>query len=226
VTQPAPAHPAATVVLLRDAGTGPEVLLLRRSSRLDFHGGAWVFPGGRIDADDLVRAEGVAAEAARLAAVREVQEEASLQVDPAELVAVSRWVTPVVRPKRFDTYFYAAALESVAEVQVDGGEICDHRWVAPRAALDARAAGEIELPPPTFVTLVGLMAYESIAETLTSLAQQPTEEYRPRVHRVPDGLCSLYQGDAGYDSGEVELPGSRHRLWMLASGWRYQRESS
>ncbi len=50
------AAPAATVVLLRDGETGLEVLLARRSSKLAFHGGAWVFPGGRIDPDDYADA--------------------------------------------------------------------------------------------------------------------------------------------------------------------------
>jgi 8-oxo-dGTP pyrophosphatase MutT (NUDIX family) len=46
--------PAATVVLLRDGPEGPETLLLRRNSKLVFAGGHWVFPGGRLDAADLV----------------------------------------------------------------------------------------------------------------------------------------------------------------------------
>lgn len=44
--------PSATVILLRDAGDSLETLLLRRNSQLAFHGGAWVFPGGRIDPED------------------------------------------------------------------------------------------------------------------------------------------------------------------------------
>jgi 8-oxo-dGTP pyrophosphatase MutT (NUDIX family) len=47
-----PAIPAATVVLLRDAAGGLETLMLRRNSKLAFAGGAWVFPGGRIDPED------------------------------------------------------------------------------------------------------------------------------------------------------------------------------
>jgi 8-oxo-dGTP pyrophosphatase MutT (NUDIX family) len=43
---------AATVVLIRDASEGIEVLLARRNSKIYFAGGAWVFPGGRIDAED------------------------------------------------------------------------------------------------------------------------------------------------------------------------------
>jgi recombination protein RecT len=50
--QPAPARPAATAVLVRDGGGGPEVLLLRRHRASGFVPGAWVFPGGRVDAAD------------------------------------------------------------------------------------------------------------------------------------------------------------------------------
>lgn len=44
---------AATLVLLRDSASGPEVLLTRRPAGLRFMGGATVFPGGSIDAADL-----------------------------------------------------------------------------------------------------------------------------------------------------------------------------
>ena len=46
------ARPAATVVLLREGPGGPEVLLLRRNRATGFVPGAWVFPGGGVDAAD------------------------------------------------------------------------------------------------------------------------------------------------------------------------------
>lgn len=49
---PPPARPAATLVVVRDAAVGIEVLLLRRAERGDHTGGAWVFPGGIVDASD------------------------------------------------------------------------------------------------------------------------------------------------------------------------------
>lgn len=49
---PVEPRPASTVVLLRDAGGGVEVLLLRRHRRSGFAAGAWVFPGGVVDARD------------------------------------------------------------------------------------------------------------------------------------------------------------------------------
>ena len=43
---------AATVVLLRDAPSGLEVFLMKRHTRSDVLGGAYVFPGGKVDAAD------------------------------------------------------------------------------------------------------------------------------------------------------------------------------
>ena len=48
-------HPAATVMLLRDAaGGGVEVLMVRRHANSVFAAGMWVFPGGRVDDGDAL----------------------------------------------------------------------------------------------------------------------------------------------------------------------------
>ena len=73
--------PAATLVLMREAGGGPpELLMTERTGRMAFAAGALVFPGGRIDADDHATAEtySVADAAARIAAIRETIEETGL----------------------------------------------------------------------------------------------------------------------------------------------------
>jgi len=49
---PVPPRPAATIALLRDGNAGLEVLLLRRNRSAGFVPGAYVFPGGRVDASD------------------------------------------------------------------------------------------------------------------------------------------------------------------------------
>ena len=56
MTAPVP-RPAATVVLVRDGGDGPEVFMLQRTKGAVFLAGAYVFPGGALDAAD--RASGV-----------------------------------------------------------------------------------------------------------------------------------------------------------------------
>jgi len=48
----AAARPAATLILLRDAADGLEVLMLKRHGQSDVLGGAFVFPGGKVDDDD------------------------------------------------------------------------------------------------------------------------------------------------------------------------------
>ena len=48
-----PLRDAATVVLTRDGPTGLELYLLKRPAGSGFMGGAWVFPGGKVDSADL-----------------------------------------------------------------------------------------------------------------------------------------------------------------------------
>jgi len=50
--EPVEPRPAATTALLRDGDAGLEVLLLQRQPRSGFVPGAYVFPGGRVDAAD------------------------------------------------------------------------------------------------------------------------------------------------------------------------------
>src|SRR6266850_932934 len=119
--------PAATVVLVRDGAGGLEVLLAKRSSKLAFHGGAWVFPGGRIDPDDYAGDPDNLEAAAKRAAAREAKEEAGVDVDADALVHLSNWTTPEISPKRFATWFFAGPVAGGNEV-ADGGETEALQW--------------------------------------------------------------------------------------------------
>ena len=73
--------PAASVLLVRDGRTGIEVFMLRRHLNSDFVGGAYVFPGGKVDDRDHEMPESTAADdidAYEVAAVRETFEEAGV----------------------------------------------------------------------------------------------------------------------------------------------------
>ena len=77
------AIPAATLIVVRERTDGPpELLMVERAQDMAFAGGAWVFPGGRIDQADEELAESFGTEdaAARVAAIREVVEEAAVPV--------------------------------------------------------------------------------------------------------------------------------------------------
>ncbi|MDD9938232.1 MAG: NUDIX hydrolase [Myxococcales bacterium] len=216
-------RPAATVVLLRERSAGMEVLLLRRNSKLVFYGGAWVFPGGRIDAAD--HGGDGDDQAARRAGVRELQEEAGLTLPPEALVHFAQWITPPGRPRRFDTWYFAAVAPG-GSVRVDDGEVDAHRWMRPADALDARAAGRIELPPPTFVTLTTLREHERAGTALAALAATRPTHFEPRPLPIEGGTLYLYAGDAGYAERRPETPGARHRMTAVEDGWHYVREGS
>ena len=215
------AIPAATVILLRDTADGLETLMLRRNSKLAF-GGMWVFPGGRVD--DADHADALDAyDAARRAAVREAMEESNLAVVLDDLVPLSHWTPPAQTPKRFATWFFVAPAPDGA-VTIDDGEIHDHMWVSPAAALAQRDAGEIELAPPTFVTLHALARTASVADTLAAAAGREPDVFITRVAMTDAGLVTLWAGDAGYESGDAAAIGPRHRLLMADTGWRYERD--
>ena len=222
-----PLIPAATVVVLRDhPDGGVEALMLRRNTKLDFAGGMWVFPGGRVDDVDRTGLAPVDAEgAARRAAVREAEEEAGLTVPPDALVWFAHWTPPPISPKRFGTHFFATTAPTDDPViTIDGGEIHDHAWMRPLDALARRDAHEIELSPPTWITLEELARHPSVSGALSAFRSRPPEHFATRI--VVDGarVLAVYDGDAAYDGGDLDAVGGRHRLWMAEDGWRYERD--
>lgn len=218
-------HPSSTVVILRDGRTSLEVLLLERARRRGAGEGPgpWVFPGGKVEPGDEAH-EGDEAPGVRRAAVRETREEAGLQLSPDTLVPISRWITPEVSPRRFDTWFYAAGAPEGARVAVDGREIMGHRWIEAEAALAAHAEGVVRLAPPTFVTVHWLRGHRRVADALDALGRRPFLTFRPRLCPIEGGVVMLYPGDAGYEAGDPGRPGARHRVYSGPSGFEYLRE--
>jgi 8-oxo-dGTP pyrophosphatase MutT (NUDIX family) len=96
----------------------------------------------------------------------------------------ARWVTPEASPRRFDTWFFAAALppgqtaalEAAGERQ-DHGESDQGTWLRSAAALESARAGEITLLPPTAVTLGELARYDSVTDVLA--------QHRTMTMRMP-----------------------------------------
>ena len=213
-----PAVPAATVVVLRDTESGPQTLMLRKNSRIAF-GGMWVFPGGRIDAEDY-SADGDVVAAARTAAVREAAEEAQVSLDPTALVLFAHWIPPPIAPKRFATWFFAGRVTDSHAV-IDDGEIVDMAWITPAGCLERHHDGEIELVPPTWVTLHTLRGFASVGDALAALAARPPRHHATKVARGGAAPTVLWHGDAGYETGDATVAGGRHRLVMATSGYAY-----
>ena len=189
-------RPAATVILLRGGGDGLEVLLVKRNPAQRFMGGAWVFPGGAVDA-----AEGDDDAAHRRAAVREVAEEAGLALtDPDALVTFSRWITPEAVRIRFDTLFFLARAPGDAEPEPDGSETVDLGWFTPQGALEAHARDEILLVFPTIKTLEQLAGFDSADELLDWAGGREVTAVVPRVVREGETARLLLPGEPGYDA--------------------------
>jgi 8-oxo-dGTP pyrophosphatase MutT (NUDIX family) len=223
-----PVFEAATVVLLRDAADGVECLMLRKTQGQSF-GGLWVFPGGRVEDVD-----GTGYDGARRAAVREAEEESGLLIEADTLVPLAHWSPPPQAPKRFNTWFFVAPMpDGASEVVVDGSEINDHVWTTPAAVLEAQTRGELELLPPTWVSLNALTGHPDVAAAVAAVAASPTDMFLTHMVNLGGGvLLSLWEPDVAYPStiggevGPLDAPGPRHRLYMDPAGWRYERSAN
>jgi 8-oxo-dGTP pyrophosphatase MutT (NUDIX family) len=189
VTEP---RQAASIIVLRDSPAGPEVLLVRRNPAQRFMGGAWVFPGGALHAEDADHAA---------AAVRELREEAGIPLPPdAEVVQWSRWITPEEVKVRFDTWFFVAAAPPEAEATPDGGECVEARWLRPAAALEAFRRDELMLVFPTIKHLEALARFGSVDEALEKARTREVVPVQPRVVVRGDAAEIVLPGEPGYDA--------------------------
>ncbi|MDQ3588296.1 MAG: NUDIX hydrolase [Actinomycetota bacterium] len=182
---------AASVILLRDAPGGPEVLLVQRNPEQRLMGGAWVFPGGSLsegDSDELATAR------------RELSEEAGVGLpEHIELVRWSRWITPAQVEVRFDTHFFVARAAEGTEPEVDGAECVDFRWLRPRDALDAGTSQELTLLFPTIKHLEQLAEHDSVEEALQAAHERKVLPVEPRLVLEGGVAQVLMPGEAGYD---------------------------
>ncbi|MDE3070363.1 MAG: NUDIX hydrolase [Acidobacteriota bacterium] len=197
---PTAPRPAAAAIVLREGGSAPEALLVRRNPQARFMGGVWVFPGGALKPSDGAEAQGAPGESHREAAMRELREEAGVALPTSGcLVGFARWITPAQVRTRFDTHFYLAELPAGQTPEVDGQECVELRWLTAQAALAASASGELALVFPTIRQLEALAGFGSVAALLDHFRERPVETVEPRV-LVEDGSARIVlPGEAGYD---------------------------
>jgi len=230
MSSPAPARPASTVLLLRDGPGGLEVFMVVRHAATHFAGGALVFPGGSVDAADLVLAGGDEAGAFRVAAVRETWEECGVLLampgapppaegdfaamlaarglvpDVAGLAHFAHWITPVPVPKRFDTHFFLAAAPDGQDALHDGQEAVDSVWIRPQDALGAAEDGSRKIVFPTRMNLEKLARHATIAEAFAAAHATPVVTVLPEMRMTEAGRVLRIPAAAGY-GGEEFLAG-------------------
>ncbi|HKO37558.1 MAG TPA: NUDIX hydrolase [Solirubrobacterales bacterium] len=195
---PSTPRPAASIVLLRRGGKHSqralEVLLLKRSEEARFMPGVWVFPGGSLDEADGAEEAGL-----RACALRELAEEAGIELEAGEeLVPFTRWITPELIATRFDAWFFLALAPAHTPPRPDGVETTEARWFQPTAALEAQKAGEIVLSFPTQRQLRWLAEFRTSDEAMAAYRERTLEPILPRV--VEDGaeVRVVLPGEPGY----------------------------
>ena len=210
---------AATVVLYRpdqSSRCGFHVFMVRRSLKSRFMPGAYVFPGGAVDAADrgpvaalrVALDEQVVSQRFRQqldvttalallhAGLRELAEETGLLLPNGQgITPFAHWITPRSEPRRFDTWFLAAPLPDGAVPSHDDHEVHDSRWVDPGRVIDDYGDGDILLAPPTFHTLWDLSRFGSLDRFLEDASQRAVYPVQPQMVRQDGRLCFLLPGD-------------------------------
>ena len=228
---------SASVILLREQENRPEILLLKKNNNISF-GGSWVFPGGRVDAEDIanqnLKDKDLSTEANT--ARRECEEETGLFINAEKLLPISRWTTPAIRPKRFKTVFFTYDARGLTgEAIVDGGEIVEVQWLCITEALAQHNQKKIKLAGPAFVTLKQIAEFDNVDQIMNFFSEQAFTDYSPRVQLTQQGAISLYLGDSCYhliaENGvsddstvlkEIQQASRQHRLYMHKDEpWRY-----
>jgi len=179
-----------------------------------FAPGLHAFPGGAVDPADLAadveapsstEAHGalggnVAPELAvalHRAAVREVEEEVGIVLEPSGLVPVALWTTPVFMSRRFATWFFVADVPAGAEPVFAADEVAGHRWLTPTDALEAMADGTVEMWVPTSSVLERLLAIAPASAADVAAAIRVGRLEAPGVVDETDSLILFAVSGAG-----------------------------
>ncbi|MDJ0461520.1 NUDIX hydrolase [Streptomyces sp. H27-C3] len=88
------------------------------------------------------------------------------------LGAWARWITPEFEPKRYDTWFFVAALPAGQRTRNASTEADRTVWTLPADAAAGYDRGDLLMMPPTVATLRRLQPYRTAAEALAGASDQ------------------------------------------------------
>ncbi len=106
--------------------------------------------------------------------LREICERENLRLAVDHIHFFNRWITPLGRPRRFDTRFFVAEAPMGQTGLHDDKETDDSVWISPGEALERNAAGDFGLMGVTHQQLHSLAAFPSMAALHESIANQTT----------------------------------------------------
>ena len=230
-------RPASTVVVLRAGSDADlEVLLVRRNDKVAFMAGAYVFPGGRVDDEDRAHPDMLTRDARpsrftdlspeeelpyRVAAVREVREEANLSIGVEDLIPFAHWVTPEIETRRYDTRFFLARMPDGQTARHDDGELTELVWCSPAEAIERGERNDILLPPPTWTTLKQLARFTTVDAAMEFAGTKPIVRVQPQFIKDDSRTMLTLPGDPLYPAlAGWEIP--EHTRFVLEHGKRWK----
>jgi len=107
----------------------------------------------------------------------------------------SRWITPELSPKRYDTRFFIAEAPDCQEALHDGHELTTHIWTTPGEALAHYRGNKFHMVVPTIVTLEELSRFDCITNVIESTRGKKIKSVMTRLvfendeiqEHAPDG---------------------------------------
>ncbi len=178
---------------------------------------------GVILAHGQISAEGLRLSRASLetgeANLEQILQQNGLELDLEALVPWSRWITPTVEKRRFDTRFFMARVPDRQEASHDTRETTAQAWLSPGEAFERADAGELSLPPPTYRTLEQLANHDSVQSVMEAARGSATPLIAPEVHSEAGAVMICLPGDPLHTSATRALPGPT-RVVLRAGKWR------
>ncbi|GGT70055.1 NUDIX hydrolase [Streptomyces lateritius] len=110
------------------------------------------------------------------------------------LGAWARWITPEFEPRRYDTWFFVAALPAGQRTRNASTEADRTVWIRPAEAAAGYDRGELTMMPPTISTLRGLERFGSAAEALAASVEQDLTPVLAQARLDGDELILSWPG--------------------------------
>ncbi|QDQ97766.1 NUDIX hydrolase [Tomitella fengzijianii] len=108
----------------------------------------------------------------------------------------SHWITPIGEKRRYDTYFFVAALPDGQQADGQTSEAAEVLWSTPAAAIDHWRAGGSMLLPPTWSQLDTLAQFDSVAAVMA--AEPEITTVQPDLVRTDSGWRVDFDGGERY----------------------------
>jgi 8-oxo-dGTP pyrophosphatase MutT (NUDIX family) len=127
-------------------------------------------------------------------------ESLTLAVDT--LIPWSRWITPPVIAKRFDTVFFAAEFPEGSRVELHEGEISETRWVDLKSISVSEPGSGMRLAPPTTINLLDLQhsqsAHDNCAAMLRAEQGRAIASIQPKILTVDGEPWAVFPWDSQF----------------------------